>query len=253
MHDYDGQAVYGDADLYEHQSGALSADLDFYLREALATGGPALECACGTGRVTLHLARAGLEVTGVDLSRPMLDRAIARAAAERLDIAWVHADIRTWSGGRRFRFVYIPYNALLHLLDRESLELFLARVREHLLPGGRFALNIFKPHLPFLLADPEQRRVVFDHIPAPGGGEITIVEQNRYDAATQINHVLWTVQRPDGSEERQELNLRMYFPAEMDALLHYNGFRIVRKDGDFQGTPFGSGSSHQVFVCEVRG
>lgn len=254
MHEYDGQLVYGDAEHYERQNGALDLDLDFYVRGAKESGGPALECACGTGRVTLPMARAGVAVAGIEYSFPMLERAKAKAMAEGLSIEWAQGDMRTVSLGRRFRFVCIPYNAFLHLLDRESVEAFLARVRDHLLPGGRFAFDIFVPDFRFLTRDPGRRHPGTHAYPDPaGGGTVEISESNRYDRVTQINHVTWFLKRADGTEEAQPLTLRMFFPQEMDALLHYNGFRIVQKYGGFRGEPFDRDSPRQVFVCEAAG
>lgn len=252
MHPYDCSEIYGNADHYDGQNSSLTQDIDFYCREAIAAGGPILECACGTGRVTIPLARTGLPVTGLEYSLPMLEGARAKAEAENLSIEWVRGDMRTWSGGRRFKFVCIPFNAFLHLYDRESAEAFLSRCRDHLLPGGRFAFNIFVPDPCFLIDDDQKRYKDTLRYPDPmGNGEVRIDESNYYDPATQINHVSWYVCHENGQEEKQALNMRIYWPQEIDALLHYNGWRVIYKYGDFDATPFGPTSRHQVFVCEV--
>jgi cyclopropane fatty-acyl-phospholipid synthase-like methyltransferase len=68
------------AALYDLEHGEYDADLDLYLSLALATGDPVLELGCGSGRLLVPLAEAGHRVTGVDQSRPMLERARAVAA-----------------------------------------------------------------------------------------------------------------------------------------------------------------------------
>ena len=65
------------------------AEIPFFVKQAQLAGGPVLEVACGTGRITLPIARAGLDVTGLDVSRPMLELARRKAEAERLRVAWV--------------------------------------------------------------------------------------------------------------------------------------------------------------------
>src|SRR5215218_8149650 len=79
----------------------------FYRDLARKTGGPILELACGTGRLTIPLARDGHEVVGLDASRTMLRAARAKAEAEDLDIAFVQADMRSFDLGQRFPLIIL--------------------------------------------------------------------------------------------------------------------------------------------------
>jgi hypothetical protein len=86
-----------------------------------------------------------------------------------------------------------------------------------------------------------------------GRGKVVVTENNTYDTATQLNRVKWYYKiggRP--TESIKELNMRIYYPQELDALLHYNGFAIESKYGDYDETPFSSSSSKQIVVCSVR-
>ena len=65
--------IYEDAEFYDQEFGTRSTETPFLLKQAKLAGGPVLEVACGTGRLTLPLARAGIEITGLDISQPMLD------------------------------------------------------------------------------------------------------------------------------------------------------------------------------------
>ena len=66
-------------DVYERLAGFYdliycdTTDLEFYLREAQNAKGPVLEVACGTGRILLSLVEEGIEATGMDISKPMID------------------------------------------------------------------------------------------------------------------------------------------------------------------------------------
>jgi SAM-dependent methyltransferase len=139
------------ADSYDADMGAEAdamRDTPFYLalaREAAAQGHAVLELACGTGRVTLPIAREGIDVAGLDNAAAMLAVARRKAAAEDLDVTWVEADIRDFDLGRSFGLIIVPYRSFLHLLTAADQAACLAAVHRHLIPGGRFALNFFAP------------------------------------------------------------------------------------------------------------
>jgi SAM-dependent methyltransferase len=133
-----------DADL--GRSADAMDDVPFYVdlaRQAAGRGEAVLELACGTGRVTIPIAQAGVEVTGLDNAPAMLDVARRKAAAAGVDVRWVLGDMRTFRLGQRFGLVIIPFRSFLHLLTDADQQACLQHVYEHLLPGGRFALNFF--------------------------------------------------------------------------------------------------------------
>ncbi len=81
------------------------------------------------------------------------------------------------------------------------------------------------------------------------GREGVVLEQCHYDSATQVNRITWHFRL--GEEEcTQQLDMRCFYPLEMDALLTYNGFSILHKFGAHDETPFSSASQKQIFVCE---
>ncbi|KKM72502.1 hypothetical protein LCGC14_1419870 [marine sediment metagenome] len=83
-----------------------------------------------------------------------------------------------------------------------------------------------------------------------GKGTVTITENNVYDRASQVNRIKWYFKISNQPRESvYELNMRMFFPQELDALLRYNGFRIEAKYGDYDKTPFTSESPKQLIVC----
>ena len=121
-------------------------DVPFYVelaRQAAEQGHAVLELGCGTGRVTIPIAQAGVEVVGIDNARAMLDVARRKAAAAGLDIRWLTADMAAFRLDQRFGLVIVPFRSFLHLLTEADQLACLSCVHEHLLPGGRFALNFF--------------------------------------------------------------------------------------------------------------
>jgi SAM-dependent methyltransferase len=123
-------------------------DVPFYLelaRKAAEQGEPVLELGCGTGRVTVPIAQAGVEIVGLDNAPAMLDVARRKAEAAGIDIRWITDDMANFRLEQRFGLVIIPYRSFLHLLTEADQLACLSRVYEHLRPGGRFALNFFVP------------------------------------------------------------------------------------------------------------
>jgi SAM-dependent methyltransferase len=144
---------YADPVLYDSENTAFEPDGPFYLDLARQAGGPVLELGCGPGRLTIPLAREGLDITGLDVTAGMLARAQAQAGA--LPIRWVEADARAFRLGRRFGAVLATGGLFQHMLGRADQEALLACVREHLAPVhyNGFALDAWYGVLGRLLPD----------------------------------------------------------------------------------------------------
>ncbi len=114
-------------------------------------------------------------------------------------------------------------------------------------------LDYFNPSLTLLSRDPAQRYPAgtFD---APGGaGQISVFEQVRYDAASQINHIRWFWHtEATGKEETSDFSMRIYFPQELDALLTLHGFVIEARYGAYDLSPFISASRHQLLAAKAK-
>jgi SAM-dependent methyltransferase len=247
----DCEMLYRDGRHYDLENAWFVEDIPFFLSMVQRYGQPVLELACGTGRITLPIAEAGYRVTGLDLSAGMLATARAKAAGRGLDVEWVQADCRTFDLGRQFALVLFPFNSIAHLHDLESIEACFARVRAHLAPHGRFVIDMFNPRLEYLTRQPGvARRPVAEYDDPDGGGPVIITEDNVYDRANQVNYIKWYFSI-GGQEEVmvQDLNMRMFFPQELDALLKYNGLPVDAKYGDYDGSPFLSDSPKQLVVC----
>jgi len=140
--------LYDDiAALYDPWSRSVTEDVLFYVEQALASGGPVVELAVGTGRIAIPIARAGIDVVGVDSSPGMLS--VARAAAEdagvaeRLDLRV--GDLREPPVAERVPLVICPFRTLLHM-ETEHEKLRALRAACGLLePGGPFVFDVFAP------------------------------------------------------------------------------------------------------------
>ena len=216
-------------------------------------GGPLLDLACGTGRMALRMAELGYQVTGVDITPEMIERARQKAAKQAISIDWVVADARVFHLGKQFPFIYMLENVFQFFLTREDQEAMLARVREHLLPEGCFLFCTRNPSPRNLM---EVRHPEPQKYTTPDGGQLVATEQQYYDPMTQIQHYTShrTFLRPGGLQEKKTYRtaLRYVFPQEMEALLYYNGMQIRSSYGDWQQEPLTATSRAMIYVCQRR-
>jgi len=245
--------VYWDGLHYDAFNTPYQDDLPFYLAEARKARGPVLELACGTGRLTIPLKKAGIDITGLDLAAPMLRRAKAKAAAAGLRIKFIKADASRFRLGRLFNLIFIPFNSMQHMLSRAEIEGLFGSVAAHLAPGGRFIFDVFNPEPHYLIRDTKELLPVAYYPDPAGGGQMLVQEQYSYDRAAQVSRILWHYRREkDGKTIKKRLNMRCFYPAELEALTHYNGFVTVARWGSFERGPFTGKSAKQVLILKKR-
>jgi SAM-dependent methyltransferase len=228
------------------------ADLGFWMTQARELRGPVLELGCGTGRVTIPLAQAGFNVTGIDNADGMLAEARRKSSEANAEIQWIKADMRGFDLGTIYSLSILPSNTLCHLLTLDDFEACLASVRPHLAPRGRFIIDVFVPKMDLLVDKSEEKVPFAEYVDPEGRGRIVVAESYVYEPDTQIKRVTYWYAVP-GEDELipGTLNLRMYFPQELDALIKYNGFVIEDKFGSYDGTVFDSTSEKQIVICSV--
>jgi SAM-dependent methyltransferase len=235
-----------DGDYYDYVNDS-TGDLDFYKKWCRGAGGPVLELCSGTGRLTIPLKEAGIDVMGLDISTSMLEKARQKTAEKGLDIEFVQGDMRTFELARKFSLIFIPFNSLQCIYSLESVEHTFGRVKAHLRPRGLFVFDIFNPDF-HLMMKCESGLSECRRFSKSDGTPVMIRERCKYDAAGQVNRVQWLYRIGD-REIMQNLDIRCFYPLEMDALLKYNGFRILHKFGRFDESPFGSDSPKQIYAC----
>ncbi|MEI7527368.1 MAG: class I SAM-dependent methyltransferase [Elusimicrobiota bacterium] len=242
-----GRLVY-EADLYDGLND-FSHDVPFYLEACRRARGPVLELCCGSGRLTLPLLKAGINVTGVDFTPAMLAAAKKKASERGLPDVFLKGDMRRLNLKRKFRLVFIPFNSLQNTYTVSDVEKVFAAVRAHLAPGGRFIFEIFNPSIEYMarLAKLQKGKYRFR---TRAGRRVVIDEVCRYDAAAQVNRVTWIHHVDGGRPVAQKLDMRCFYPLEMDALLKYNGFKVLRKYGGYGKKPFSSAARKQLYVCK---
>ncbi len=225
-------------------------DVHFYIEAAREARGPVLELGCGTGRILLPTARAGVSIVGLDSSRWMLERCRLRVAEEppdvRARIELQAGDMRDFVSDRRFALITIPFRAFQHLIEVEDQIACLEAVRRALAPGGRLILDLFNPSIQRLAVDPAATR--FDpEAPFTLRDGRTVVRHIRIlsrEIFAQIQEVefRYEVRHPDGRLEDvfHSFRMRYLFRYEAEHLLARCGFGVEALYADYEKRPPGS-------------
>lgn len=229
----------------------VGAHLPLYLDLARQQAGTVLELACGTGLLTVPIAAAGLAPVGLDQSSAMLSSARKRASAANVAIDFVEGDMRDFELGRRFNFIFVARNSLLHLLSTEDLLAAFRAVKRHLAPNGIFAFDVFNPDVR-ILARPADRRFSLMEVTTDAFGPLRVEASIDYDAAEQVNHSTWSISTPNEADKWVfPLTLRSIFPQELPLLLSAGGLELVQRFGDLSREPFVAASPRQICLCRA--
>lgn len=250
-------SLYDDSWIYDILFGEPPTQeaISFYSALIRQYGEPVLELACGTGRVTLTLASLGFKVWGLDNSAAMIERARQKTCEKSLEIVYSIQDMRDFSLQQQFGLILIPHQSFQHLFTREDVEGCLRSVRKQLLPKGALLIQVFNPWPPLLTTGLGTRKKTSkEFYQDPQSGECYHAEyENRYNTRTQIltsTYYYHTAQDP--KEKSFQLQMRQFFPQELDALIEYNGFEIIAKYGDEQFTPFDQKPYYQNVLCRPK-
>ena len=243
-----GDLIY-DAQIYDGMNTHLS-DLPFY-KKWLPKNKDArtLELCCGTGRLTIPIAMDGHDISGVDFTSSMLEEAKVKAAEKGLSIEFIEADIRTLDLPEKYDLIFIPFNSIHHLYKNEDLFKTFNAIKRHLKNGGLFLFDCFNPNIDYIVESAKEQKeiAVFR---TGDGRNIMIKQRMRYESTTQINRIEWHYFINGQFDSIQNLDMRLYFPQELDTYLNWNGFNVIHKFGNFEEDSFTDKSEKQIFVCK---
>jgi SAM-dependent methyltransferase len=223
------------ARLYDAWSASVTEDVEFYVEEARASGGPVVELACGTGRIAVPVAKAGVRVIGVDASAGMLEVAREFAAAEGIELDLRLGDLREPPVAERVPLVLIPFRSLLHMTTEPERLRALRAARELLVPGGRLVFDVFAPSAEDV-EDTHGRWLERE----PG-----IFERADWDEDERT--LTLSVRR---GEEASTMHLAWLSPTEWRLLLDRAGFDVEAQWGWFDRRPYAGGED--VVFAAVR-
>jgi len=238
--DAPGSALYdGIAPIYDPWSRSVVEDVDFYVEEALVSGGPVVELAVGTGRIAVPIAKAGVRVIGVDESPAMLEG--ARAYAERENVSPLVdlrlGDLRDPPVDERVPLATVPFRSLLHMPDEHQKLRALTAAASVLEPGGRFVLDVFAPS-PEDIEETDGRWLERE----PG-----IFERADWDL--EARRLVLSIR---GGEQSARFALHWLSAPEWNALIEDAGLVAEAIFGWFDRRPY-DGGEDQIWICRRPG
>ncbi len=206
----------------------------------LSGDGRALEFAIGTGRVAVPLAERGVPVTGIELSRPMVEQ--LRTKVDEATIPVVIGDMASATAPGEYALVYLVYNTISNLLTQAEQVACFRNAARHLAPGGRFVIELRVPELRKL--PPGQEAVVWHQEPG-------YIGLDTYDLLRQ--HVVSHHLRFDESGQARLFRSphRYIWPAELDLMGRLAGFELESRHADWIGTEFTAESRSHVSVYRM--
>jgi SAM-dependent methyltransferase len=227
------------ADVYDE----LYQDFDpnaITLLTELASGGRALELGIGTGRIALPLKERGADVSGIDMSPPMVAK--LRAKPGGADILVIMGSFVDVAVAGDFNLIYVLFNTFFDLLTQEEQVCCFANVAGHLSPSGVFVIEAFVPD-PTLYNGRQSLRTI-----SIGKDEVHVNAALIDPVKQQI-----TSQQIRIGEEGIRLfpvKLRYAYPAELDLMARLAGLRLRQRWGDWARSPFTADSGKHVSVYE---
>lgn len=239
------------AEFYDHIAAYRSrVDIPFYIEMAEMVSGSVLEVACGTGRILIPTARAGLEIVGLDLSEWMLAKCRDKLAGEPEEVQrrveLVKENMRDFDLGRSFELITVPFHSFQHLTELEEQFSCLRTIRRHLGERGRLVLDLFNPSV-LLLADDSRKEEFGDEPEFELDDGRKVLMRSRVVSRDFFNQVIdcemiFYVTYTDGREERlvHRFLMRYIFRYEAEHMLARCGFEVEHLYGDFDKSPYGS-------------
>lgn len=251
--------IYDHPEDYDDQYADYTKDIPFWIQIAkwYRFYSLVLEFACGTGRVTLELAKASIPVYGVDLSEQMLNLAIKKRNTQGLRhaVKLFHGDMCDFQSERLHSLVIVSFTSFLHLAHEEHLNA-LKNMYANLMKGGHLLVDIFNPD-PSKLNHPmkPQKEVMLPE----KGIILKRLHKSTYDQSTLTS--LWEfhckVYKIDSAhdalpirEYSERATVSIIYPNQWRALLETAGFEIVEEWGDFERNPFNQDSPRMLFLAK---
>lgn len=233
-------------------------DAEFYLQLAREIGGPVFEMGCGTGRVLLPIARAGIEIHGLDQSPAMIEILKSKLAREpeevRRHVTLHSGDMRAARLSQKFPLVIIPFRPLQHMHTIADQVAALCTAAFHLSDEGRFAFDVFCPKFDLLLSGLGEER--FEMEWAVEGKPGTIIRRwYRKDSIDKIQQNFsgtFIYRTFEGDrlirEETAPLHMTWYMYPQLRALFLLAGLEVVEEYGSFAKAPLDNSAIEMIFI-----
>jgi ubiquinone/menaquinone biosynthesis C-methylase UbiE len=255
------------APMYDAWVSRLSQNMNdeqFYIEEVNKTGGPVLDLGCGTGRIAIPMAEAGVFVTGLDMAPAMVEIARKQALQRGVEVQerarFMEGDMRHFELDQRFKLIIIPYTGFMHLLNPPDHQQALKCIYHHLMDHGRLILatkvlpetTLAKARLNL---DGKIERLATNTHPE-NGNRLSLGCRISYNPETQLVETLYRLEEIDGDDKTVnvvERSLIQYHfrPNEVQSLLKLCGYTLETVYGDFERGPVRP-TGNQIWVAHKQ-
>jgi SAM-dependent methyltransferase len=235
----------------------LHDDIPFYIHYAKSLGGEVLELGCGTGRVSLALAKAGISVTGLDLSEDMLEifhRKLDSQPALKNKIQIVNGNMANFRFDNKFSLIIAPFRAFQALTEPTDIENALLCIKSHLTENGVFIVNVFKPNGVLDESWCYEEKTQWERFDEASGYHVTKKHWgDKIDTVNQViyPHYAYYITEKSGETKRitDDLALKYYYEQQLENVVVDAGFVIQEKFGWYDKRSIGEANRELIFVC----
>ncbi|MFI5370967.1 MAG: class I SAM-dependent methyltransferase [Candidatus Eisenbacteria bacterium] len=235
----------------------LAHDVPRYLELAHETGGPVLEPFCGTGRVAIPLARAGFDVTALDLSRPLLgqlDERLELIPEARPHLHIVESDVRGPIPGGPYSLIIIAFNSLTCIADFAGQREAIRSLADALAPEGRLVIDTVNPWRLPVEGDPTPKPFFTRRHPRTGLSYTRFAAMSGFDAEGRQRLHGWYDQLDENghvSRRHYAVTWRPIARHELQLMLETAGLSMASLEGGHRREPF-TAQSPRLFVQARR-
>jgi SAM-dependent methyltransferase len=210
-----------------------------------AEGAHLLDVPCGNGRLSVPMAAAGFEITGLDYCTEFLDEAQKAASNANLDgtrTNFIQGDMQAITLTRKCDGAFCMGNSFGYF-DREGTTRFLKSVSEHLNVGAKFVIDTAMVAECFLVTGGEREWIKVD--------DMFMLIDNQYDCRNGRLNTDYTF-ICNGKEEHRQAAHWIFTVAEVCSMLERVNFEIVDLFSSTDCVPFSLGSDRLLLVAEKR-
>jgi SAM-dependent methyltransferase len=229
-------------------------DIPFWLSEARAVNGKVLELTCGTGRVSIPLLRAGINLTCVDYAPEMLARFRRKLDDSHLSCRLVLQDISNLRLTDRYDLIFIPFHSFSELTHEEKRRSTLERIRDHLTDQGVFICTLQNPAVRISSMDGTARLI--GEFSLPNSEKLVVSSRLSFDSSSQLAQGVQVYDRYTSSgsiidHRTLEVSFYLFHKDEFEALVHHIGFEVAALYGDYNYKPYVKQSS-EFMIWKLR-
>jgi SAM-dependent methyltransferase len=243
------------ADLYDIYV-PVTFDIDFFIKETKKVSGEVLELMSGSGRISLPLIQAGIQLTCVDISAKLnailknkLHQMGLKADIYRMDICALELQ-------KKFDMIIIPFHSFAHITSPDDQRKALTRIRQHLNPGGTFICTLGNPNVRQKVVNGQLRLLNKYSLPETHGVLLLWVVENKNSDNNQIVDAMQFYEEYDAegvlsSKRLLEIHFRLSSKDEFEELVKAVGFRVQAFYGDYSYSEFSDDSPFMIWVLET--